>query len=302
MLDSDAVNARETKPLPAYCQVLTRNNRVAVVALDHREDTLGKSFNNAGLDSGWAAMARFKVEVTRQFSPVAGGVLLDAVAGAQQAVAEGALADGCSLFVTAEDLGFDLDDSGKRTKKYDSISADLIRQLGGKAMKLLVYARLDRPVALGRQLDLSRELVADCHRLGIPLLLEAQTYQLAEETESDYGLARIHQHHEIAQALASTGADILKLEYPWQTDRELAAARCTQLASSLDVPWAIFSGGVTFEEFASQLRIAMANGCWGFVAGRALWQEAASLDGPDRLDWLANTGRKRLDELIAIAA
>ena len=286
-------------PARSISHISAANGRIGIVALDHREDTLGATLEKAGLESDWTAMAQFKVEAARCFSRQASGVLLDAVAGAREAVQSGALSQDCGLLITSEDLGYVEDESGKRSQPIATVTADWIRGTGGQAMKLLVYARLDRPAAFASQLELSRALAEQCHRSGLPFLLEAQTYPLAGESPGAYAAARIRQHRDIALALAATGADILKLEYPW-SDRQLAARECAQLTGRLNVPWTIFSAGVSFAEFAAQLEVAAGNGCTGFVVGRALWQEAAELPTGQRPRWFEEVGQPRLARLMAM--
>jgi tagatose-1,6-bisphosphate aldolase len=287
-------------PVQSISRVSAPNGRIGIVALDHREDTLGAALEKVDLESDWTAMAQFKVDATRRFSQRASGVLLDAVAGAREAIQSGALSQSCGLLITAEDLGYVEDDSGKSSRPIPTVTAEWIRATGGQAMKLLIYARLERPAALARQLELSRTLADQCHRSEIPLLLEAQTYPLVGESQRDYATARIRQHREISLALAEAGADILKLEYPWQSDQRLAARECTRLTGYLGVPWTIFSAGVSFTEFAAQLAVAMDNGCSGFVVGRALWQEAAVLPAHERARWFEDVGQQRLAGLIAM--
>jgi tagatose-1,6-bisphosphate aldolase len=283
--------------VPRISRISAPSGRIGIVALDHREDTLGAALEKAGLESDWTAMAQFKADAAQCFSQRATGVLLDAVAGARKTIQSGALSPSCGLVITAEDLGYIEDESGKSSRPIPSVTAEWIRAEGGHAMKLLIYARLDRPAAFARQLELSRALADQCHRSETPLLLEAQTYPLAGESQRDYATARIRQHREIALSLAEAGADILKLEYPWESDQRLAARECAQLTGRLDVPWTIFSAGVSFTEFASQLAVAMDNGCSGFVVGRALWQEAAALPADDRARWFEDVGQQRLASL-----
>jgi len=39
------------------------------------------------------------------------------------------------------------------------------------------------------------------------------------------------------------------------------------------IPWILLSRGADYTLFKEQLLIASDNGCWGFLAGRSLWQD-----------------------------
>ena len=63
----------------------------------------------------------------------------------------------------------------------------------------------------------------------------------------------------------------------------------------------MLSAGVAFDEFAKVLRISCdEGGASGFIAGRAIWKEAVG-DGSRRaMEFLSETGRRRLDEYVSI--
>jgi tagatose 1,6-diphosphate aldolase len=48
------------------------------------------------------------------------------------------------------------------------------------------------------------------------------------------------------------------------------------------------------------LDVACKAGASGFVAGRAIWKEAAPLKGLDRIDFLSKIGRERMNQLAEI--
>jgi tagatose-1,6-bisphosphate aldolase len=61
----------------------------------------------------------------------------------------------------------------------------------------------------------------------------------------------------------------------------------------------VLSAGVTFERFSDALRIACDHGgASGFIAGRAIWQEAVLMDRPARRTFLRETGRRRLNACV----
>jgi len=54
-------------------------------------------------------------------------------------------------------------------------------------------------------------------------------------------------------------------------------AYCEELSSSSQLPWVLFSTGADFDVFKRQVWLACRSGASGFMAGRALWQEACSI-------------------------
>jgi tagatose 1,6-diphosphate aldolase len=98
------------------------------------------------------------------------------------------------------------------------------------------------------------------------------------------------------------GADLVKTEFPGWADtdeqREAAAAACAELDASLDVPWLLLSAGVGYETFAVQTEIAARAGSAGFIAGRAVWDAAASPDEAIRAQGIDIA----LDRLAALTA
>lgn len=286
-------------------QISTPSGYLGILAIDHREDTLGRSLAEAGLTGDWSAMAEFKVAACKALAEETSAILLDPVAGIQAAVTQGVMPGQKGLLVTAEDLGFVLNErGGKRSELAPGADASLAQRLGGQALKLLVYARPDRPEALSRQEAMVRALADDCTRSGLLLVVEPTTYRLPDESDAAYQAMRPDAVIEIACLTESWGTDVLKLEFPWPLntaeERKQAGAGCRALSDALSAPWAILSAGVSFETFKEQVAIAVENGAKGFIAGRALWAEAASLARDARDEYLNTTVRDRLVQLMEL--
>lgn len=96
-------------------------------------------------------------------------------------------------------------------------------------------------------------------------------------------------------------SNILALQYPQDP---LATATLT---SELDVPWVVFSDGVSYEKFKEFVRVSTENGAQGFMIGKALWEEIGELRLEDHTPdftaidaFLNTTGRDRILELMRI--
>jgi tagatose 1,6-diphosphate aldolase len=63
----------------------------------------------------------------------------------------------------------------------------------------------------------------------------------------------------------------------------------------------LLSAGVDYDTFKLQTTIACENGASGFLAGRAIWQEAPGLPQDEQDGFLESTAVQRLNELTGIA-
>jgi len=98
---------------------------------------------------------------------------------------------------------------------------------------------------------------------------------------------------------------VLKAEFPddpdFEKDEAKMADHCQQLTETAEVPWVLLSAGVDYDTFNLQTRLACENGASGFLAGRAIWQEAPGLPEAEQEQFLADTAVGRLKELTSIA-
>ena len=66
-------------------------------------------------------------------------------------------------------------------------------------------------------------------------------------------------------------------------------------------PWILLSAGVTYEEFAMQVKITCQVGASGFLGGHAIWEEAMHIPKTrERREWLTAVGRDRMHRLYEI--
>ena len=158
---------------------------------------------------------------------------------------------------------------------------------GASSAKLLLPYRPDGKLA-SEQEAFALQMVEECHSHGLPIALEPLFYGLAS---ADLRSELIVQ---TAQRFATFGADLLKLPFPG------SAAACEQVTTAVDVPWAMLSGGGSFDDFADQIAVANAAGCSGFMVGRALWGEAVRAPASDRAELLQTLVRPRFEQLVAL--
>ena len=99
------------------------------------------------------------------------------------------------------------------------------------------------------------------------------------------------------------GVDILKAEFPLDAadgDPARLAAACAEVSAASVTPWILLSAAVSFETYQRQIIAACQAGASGIAVGRAVWQEAVTMSGQARLDFLRTTGRERLTRLNAL--
>jgi len=171
-----------------------------------------------------------------------------------------------------------------------------VRDNGGDALKFLTQIRADRPVGddgrdlTAEALEAMKTLVADCSGTGVPSVIENLVYPL-KGAEPLTPAERADAIVEAAVLLDELKPSLLKLEYPGSPEA------CRRLVQRLTVPWAVLSAGVSSAEFADVLRISCdEGGASGFIAGRSVWRETVAMDHDERAVFLADTGRRRLDE------
>src|SRR5260221_13616791 len=85
-----------------------------------------------------------------------------------------------------------------------------------------------------------------------------------------------------------------------QPDDRAMSDACQELSAASSVPWILLSASVTYDVFLRQVTIACQSGATGVAAGRAIWQEAPTLNGEVRSDFLHNIAYTRLERLAGL--
>ena len=74
------------------------------------------------------------------------------------------------------------------------------------------------------------------------------------------------------------------------------------MTEASDAPWVLLSGGVDYDTFLKQVRVACEAGASGVMAGRAVWKEAVTLETAVRNDFLGGIGYERMQRLKLLCA
>jgi tagatose 1,6-diphosphate aldolase len=251
-------------------------------------------------------MVEFKLELCAALAPLSSAVLLDPIYGAAQAVARAALPRGTGLLVSVEATGYEGGKTARITKILEDWGVDKIKRLGADAVKMLVYFRPDSGELAKTQLATVEKVAGDCLKYDIPFLVEPVGYPLEGESAADFSAKKTSIVVETARLMTALPIDVLKAEFPVDmtlvADEDSMLRACRELDAASQKPWVILSAGAEYEIFRREVDIACRSGASGFLAGRAIWQEAVAMnDRPKRIRFLETVAAGRLKEIAGIA-
>lgn len=268
-----------------------------MAAFDHRDVFVETLSQTLGVEqAAWDIVAAEKIRIARAVAPHASGVLLDPLYSAGPVIASGVLPGRTGFAIAREKSGYGGEEAGRVTELLADWSVAAIKRLGGAAVKLLLFYHPDASTA-GAQEDVVRQVAAECEAHEIPLMLEPICYPIEpnqRKSEAEFAAQRPPLVLESARRLVPLGVDILKAEFPTdanhETDETKMADYCRQLSEiSAGIPWVLLSAGVDFATFQRQVDIACQAGASGFVAGRAIWNEALETAEEAARDQFLNT-------------
>ena len=273
-----------------------------IVAFDQR----GSYRKMMPVDVGYEMLVQVKTEIIGALSLEASAILTDPIYGLAPAMQ---MSPKAGLLLALEKSGYSGDSSYRKTELLPGWTPEKIRKAGASAVKLMVYYHPESG-ALADELEaLIRQIVLECHGWDLPVFLEPMSYSLnpdAAKESAAFAEGRAEVVIETARRLSRTGADVLKMEFPldiqFNLDRDAWRSVCHQLSDASVVPWVLLSAGVDFAQFKPQVQVACECGASGFLAGRAIWKEAATLSTAERAAFLRDVARDRLGQLLAIAA
>jgi tagatose 1,6-diphosphate aldolase len=263
------------------------------LALDHRQNL--RKANPAYQED--AELSRFKLDIVAELASYATSVLLDPEVSAAQAIAAGKLPGDKAFVVAVESTGYTGDATARKGQVIPGWSVEKAKRMGASMIKLLVYYHPDSPTAAEAE-AFTTQIAVDCLKYDLGLMLEPLSYSLTEQKltsdEKRYVVV------ETARRLTPIpGVDVLKAELPLDTSDNDPARLAAACAASV-TPWILLSAAISFETYQRQIIAACQAGASGIAVGRAVWQEAVTLSGQPRLDFLRTTGRERLTQLNAL--
>ncbi len=266
-----------------------QNGRFSILAIDHR-DSLRQFLRPEDPDSLTAdEITALKIELVAGVADLATGVMLEPEYSIPQVIDAGALPAGVGFLAALESQGYLGEPDKSPTQILNGWSIEQAKASGAAAAKLLLPYRPDGRLA-AEQEQVGRQIVAACKAIGFAIAVEPLFYGLGPDDD------RAAMVVETARRFAAMAPDLLKLPYPG------TRAACEDITGLAPMPWAMLSGGGSFEEFADQFAVAADAGCSGFMVGRALWGEVAKALPAGRAAIIADVVRPRFERLRALNA
>lgn len=278
-------------------QISSKRGTFTALALDHRQNL--RKVNPAFVKD--EELSRFKLDVTRALADRATAVLLDPEVSAAQAIARRAIPNNVGLVVAVESTGYAGDATARQAQIIPGWSVEKAKRMGASAIKLLVYYHPDSPTASEIE-SFTKKIADDCAQHDLALMLEPLSYSLDEKKQLSSEEKR-YVVVETAKRLTTFGGDLLKVEFPLgleESDPKVWAEACAEISAASTIPWILLSAAVDYEVFLQQVVIACNAGASGIAVGRAVWKEAVTMNGDERMSFLRTTAKYRLSRLTSL--
>ena len=275
---------------------ISEDGRFGVLAIDHRDSLRAVLAPDDQESVSADDITDLKRELVGALAADATGVMLEPEYSIPQLL-DGTLPAEVGFTAALEAQGYAADPEAAATRVLEGWSVEGAAACGASAAKLLVLYRPDRPHGAVQE-GVAAEILAECRRVGIPLVLEPLFYGL------DDPAARRAIVIETVERFAAMDPHLLKLPFPvdpaHESDRAVWASACAEVTERCHMPWTLLSGGGNYESYRDQVAAAVAAGCSGFMAGRALWGEAALAPPTERPAIIADVVAPRLAELRSL--
>ena len=278
-------------------QISSKRGTITALALDHRQNL--RKANPAFVDD--AELSRFKLDVTKSLAHRATAVLLDPEVSAAQAIAQRSIPGSVGLVVAVESTGYTGDATARHAQIIPGWSVEKAKRMGASAIKLLVYYHPNSPTAKETE-NFTAKIAEECARHDLVLMLEPLSYPLDENKQLSSEEKR-YVVVETAKRLTPLNVDILKAEFPLDaTDMDEAKwmSACREISGASVTPWILLSAAVEYDVFLRQVTVACNAGASGIAVGRAVWKEAVTMNGDERMKFLRTVAKYRLSRLTSL--
>ena len=283
-----------TMPTPGKLWGLRRMadaaGRFKMTAVDQRPPIKGPIAKHYGLaEAPYDDVARFKALLVETLQGESSAMLLDPHYAVPRGI--GLLSPQKGLIVTLEDSLFRETPGGRLSAEIDDWSVEKIKRMGADAVKVLAWYRPDAGRAVNaHQQDFVKRIGEACERFDIPFLFELLVYPLADDAHQtrDYVEMAGKKADDVLASVAEFarpdyGVDVFKLESPVEAaavpgvggaDWERVQAVFDEMGRLAGRPWVMLSAGAGKDAFRRILSHAYRAGASGYLAGRAIWQDA----------------------------
>ena len=287
------------------------NGTLTMLALDQNSSMIEmaqKALKTKGLDRepSYEEIVEAKLDMARQMSSAASGVLIDAYYGAWSLIASESLPPDKGLLIRVEKSGSPKNKAGAPMCEYEpGWSVEKIKLMGADAVKVLAPFEPGEPISAEHNFAFLEQVCNDCKKNDILFLLEpiAFPYNGEKKTDKKYLDRKAETVIETARII-SRYCDVYKAEFPGtlghESDSQLSD-NLHALSEASERPWVLLSAGVDYPDYFKQVKMAMESGCSGVLGGRAFWKEYFLQDGEEsRTRFAATEGVKRVAAVDAV--
>jgi tagatose-1,6-bisphosphate aldolase len=278
-------------------QISSRRGTFTCLALDHRQNL--RKANPIFVND--EELSHFKVDVTTALARRATAVLLDPEVSAAQAIVQRAIPNSVGLVVAVESTGYTGDATARHAQIIPGWSVEKAKRMGASAIKLLVYYHPDSSTAKEIE-DFTSKIAEECRKHDLVLMLEPLSYSL-NESKKLISEEKRYVVVETAKRLTPLNVDILKAEFPLDVN-DMNESKwldaCKEISAASVTPWILLSAAVDYEIFLRQVTVACNAGASGIAVGRAVWKEAVTMTGEERMKFLRTVGRHRMSRLTSL--
>jgi sulfofructosephosphate aldolase len=278
---------------PGHRDLRRPSGAFAMLAIDQRESLRAMLAEKQEAPVTDDEIVDFKMAAIEALSPFASAILLDRDFALEPAVKRG-------MIVAADRFTPAYGEIVGEVAIDEAVEPAAVRELGARALKLLVVWRPDEPSE--PRIAMVDDFIARCRGAGLVSIIEPVSRKARDGSPTDIeaGIKAA------ARELGRRGQDIYKAEVPLHgagPESEVRRA-CGELARLIDSPWVVLSSGVQQDQFPTAVRWACLEGASGFLAGRGVWRgtigtpnvrKALRTDATDRLKRLCET----VDEVMA---
>lgn len=270
-------------------------------------------------------MQEFKIAVTKVLTPHASAILLDPEYGIP---ATKARSSNAGLLLAYEKSGYDNTQEGRLPDLLPHVSAKRIKDLGGDAVKILIYyTPFDDPAVNDIKHAFVERIGAECEAVQIPFFLEFIGYDPKGADEKGVEFAKLKptivQKSMEEFSKEHYHVDVLKVEVPINANYVEGSgvykgSKAQSMQEAMDLfracadvakkPFIYLSAGVSNDQFTESLKMAADAGTdySGVLCGRATWKEGIPVyakQGVKALeDWLNVEGVKNISAVNAAIA
>jgi len=264
-------------------KIFTENERYLMLALDHRE-SFRKLINPQNPEKvSKDEASRTKGKIIESLKDKFSGVLIDQEYGLESYKE---LQINKPFLLPMEESGYELVDN-ERINKIIYKCSD-IKNSGASGAKILLYFNPSYAKSAKIQAETAKQALEDAHQNDLPLFLEIVTYQVTD-IENVLRSVEYFLNNNIIP-------DVFKIEFP---GNDYLSKKISNMLGQ--TPWILLSRGADYTLFKEQLLIASDNGCWGFLAGRSLWQDYFSFTKESEKEkFLKETLPSRFEEIKQI--